>query len=734
LRGLKRNALLLVAAAAVAALVPGNLGLLKDGVTPLLSAAEAEIDPSPYRSAAVAIRRGDFDAASRSIADLRTANPERDDEARVILGLYAAKSGRYEVAEHALAEPGGLLDDYRLLNLAESQAESGKTEASLETFSKLIEGDAPSPIQAHALLRAVEISQTTHPLDALRFVQISRTLDIDTDAQEELEQTAWKLAGDLGLETVQREVGRELLARFPLVASEVSAIELFRSEDGLDWSTILLTDQLFDRADNLLQAKLYDGALQALDEISVAQRNVRWSLLKARALTSQKLGDAALAVLQSARPTDATEVAEVAFRRAEAALEVGTARRGKSLDSDTRLAMKSAARGYLWDTVRAAGDEKLTVRALRKLHEELIEDELFDEAVGILQRLRTIDPRDNTGVEHLWECGWQEYSNRNHSGAIGYWSQLRELYPDHNRSRSALYWSARAHEQLGGKQRAQELYRAVVSSPTTDFYSRYALRRLPKGTGAVAQSTTAAPDQHWPEDAALRRAETLYELGLDDLSLLEMESVAEISDPRALNGLRATVFAAQGRRRDSIRAVWRAFPTLGKTAQDGVPERAKRLYYPLAFEEIIRTHADRAELPVDLVFAMIRQESAFDAGAHSWAGARGLMQVMPATGKELAQRLGVPYSKEKLKEPGTSVLLGTSYFQQVLKMFDGNVELALAGYNGGPYRIKRLWREAPPGTEIDTFVEGLGIQETKTYVKRILLFSDSYERLYFQGG
>ncbi len=67
-------------------------------------------------------------------------------------------------------------------------------------------------------------------------------------------------------------------------------------------------------------------------------------------------------------------------------------------------------------------------------------------------------------------------------------------------------------------------------------------------------------------------------------------------------------------------------------------------------------------------------------------------------------------------------------------MFDGNVELALAGYNGGPYRIKRLWRQAGANPELDRFVEGLSLEETKTYVKRIVLFSNSYRDLYNQPG
>lgn len=86
-----------------------------------------------------------------------------------------------------------------------------------------------------------------------------------------------------------------------------------------------------------------------------------------------------------------------------------------------------------------------------------------------------------------------------------------------------------------------------------------------------------------------------------------------------------------------------------------------------------------------------------------------------------------------MAEPGYNVTLGTSYFRQVLGIFDGGVELALAGYNGGPYRIRRLWNERPPGTPLDEFLEGLPIAESRTYVKRILMLADGYRQLYPEG-
>jgi len=104
---------------------------------------------------------------------------------------------------------------------------------------------------------------------------------------------------------------------------------------------------------------------------------------------------------------------------------------------------------------------------------------------------------------------------------------------------------------------------------------------------------------------------------------------------------------------------------------------------------------------------------------------------MPATARELAGRYGLSYSHDKLSDPDFNIRLGTTYFSHVLDMFDGNQELALAGYNGGPNRIQRLWKESGrPNVELADFVETLGLDESRNYVKRILVLADSYRQLY----
>ena len=123
--------------------------------------------------------------------------------------------------------------------------------------------------------------------------------------------------------------------------------------------------------------------------------------------------------------------------------------------------------------------------------------------------------------------------------------------------------------------------------------------------------------------------------------------------------------------------------------------------------------------------ALIRQESSFDPGAVSRAGARGLMQIMPATGRALARTLRLRYRRSSLHDPGTSLRLGTLYLRQMLNRFDGRVEQALAAYNAGPRRV-RAWRKARPGLSAEEFIESIPFTETRNYVKIILAAREQY--------
>jgi len=735
-------------------LVPSALLLL----VPLLlgSASQPAIRPHPevpftvksdrtallFAEAAAAVRRNDCAGAAKVLAPLAGARGPEAHFARLVTGFYAHacdQSGQAEERLFAAQDPDGLLEDWRLYTLSDAAEARGHTLLAQASLAKLL-GDYPaSPLRPRALAEAAEL--------AWKHQDAQRALDLVAQARREkvsgleatrLEKLAWQIGSSLPDEEVRREAARRLLADSPAAAAELAVAEIFREGSGgsggdtaeLPWAAILTPDQLKRRARSLLDIKLDASALAVLDAADLRDRDLDWALLKAEALTRINEGAAALELLSGRTSAGPKQTAALEWARAQAAAEVATARRGRTMPAAERQQYLEMAHGHLRKVGQlGAADPELAVKALRSLYKDLADDDRFEESIEVLRQLRRLEARDTTGAAHLWQRGWREYGRRNYSGAVGYWTELFALYPEDSAGRRGRYWTARAFESLGETERAQQIYREVATADTTDFYRKNALIRL-RGKAPAADERGVEP---WPEDAVLQRARLLTDLGLEELAAAEIELVRRTgktqADERALQALAALVQSRQGERRKSMLTIREAFPALGGPFQATLPDEARRLYYPLDYQDTIRTWTVQNRLPLHLVYGIIRQESGFDPQAQSWAGARGLMQLMPATARELAGKAGLSYSHDKLSDPAFNLRLGTTYFSQVLNMFDSNVELALAGYNGGPYRIKRLWKEAG-SKEIDRFLEGLDLEESKTYVKRILVLSDSYRQLY----
>src|SRR5690606_17147576 len=132
-----------------------------------------------------------------------------------------------------------------------------------------------------------------------------------------------------------------------------------------------------------------------------------------------------------------------------------------------------------------------------------------------------------------------------------------------------------------------------------------------------------------------------------------------------------------------------------------------------------------------LSFALIRAESAWQPDARSHANAYGLMQLLPATGKSMAQQLGVPWrGTSTLLDPALNIRLGSRYLARQVARFDGNPWLATAAYNAGPTPVQR-WLADRGTLPADAFIETIPYGETRDYVARVLAFSVIYDwRLY----
>lgn len=168
-----------------------------------------------------------------------------------------------------------------------------------------------------------------------------------------------------------------------------------------------------------------------------------------------------------------------------------------------------------------------------------------------------------------------------------------------------------------------------------------------------------------------------------------------------------------------------------------IAKKAERKGYVLPhylFPVLKEAKTKKYALHPAFIHGIIRQESAFDQYAQSHAGARGLMQLMPPTARETAGKIGLPYSKARLKSDAAyNMTLGAQYLKQMLDKWDGNRTLAIASYNAGPGRVSRWVKEFgdPRDKNIDEvdWIEGIPVYETRNYVQRVTEALNVYARL-----
>ncbi|HEX6179225.1 MAG TPA: lytic transglycosylase domain-containing protein, partial [Thermoanaerobaculia bacterium] len=200
------------------------------------------------------------------------------------------------------------------------------------------------------------------------------------------------------------------------------------------------------------------------------------------------------------------------------------------------------------------------------------------------------------------------------------------------------------------------------------------------------------------------------------------------SNIRMAEALMADVHNAAGNKVLMYRSLRRAYPQLATVEQDSVPSYFIRMYYPTAYGEEIDEHAKKQQLDPELVRALILQESYYNPKARSPVGATGLMQLMPPTAKEHAKKLGIVFAASRLENPEVNVQIGTYHLRMLVNLFRGNTYLALASYNAGQGNVMK-WRRAAPRKPIDEFLESIPFQETRNYVKRIVMLKSTYERM-----
>ena len=315
------------------------------------------------------------------------------------------------------------------------------------------------------------------------------------------------------------------------------------------------------------------------------------------------------------------------------------------------------------------------------------------------------------------------------AGAAREWDLLGKTYPRAPDATAALYWSGRAWARAGRPARAAERWRAVLASDPLSYYATLSARRLHLSDSLLAHTgdTTGRAVPAYMA-AALQRATLLDSLGMAVEAHFEIDRVV-----RQAGDTPDAILAAGDalvRAGEAARAVGLGWRLVGLTTGAVRDPRVLRLIYPLAFADTLALDARARGLDPALVAAVIREESAFNPRAVSGAGARGLMQVMPSIGRQLAEarRLG-PWDPSLLDDPGINLSLGVAHLATFQSQEGGNLERTLAAYNAGPSRV-RLWATKRGADDPEVFVERIPFTDTRDYVRAIVHGRNVYAALY----
>jgi soluble lytic murein transglycosylase len=380
----------------------------------------------------------------------------------------------------------------------------------------------------------------------------------------------------------------------------------------------------------------------------------------------------------------------------------------------------------------------------------------LDAARKVLRQQLKSYPKGDMAADAHWLLLRELLDKKDWRGLIKYAAEVEDPAEQDLYTQGRLdYFVGRAHEHLKAPKEAREAYERVVKAYPMGYYallSLHGLARIKHGDKAVAGTK---------ELCALGSA------GVCDVAKGEADSPVAISDnvrrdvvfKRGVTLLRLGMLAPADREFRRLRS------KLGKDAEGqwtlaalldaagayplshDIPRREIdgwashyplkgsqqrwEIAYPRPFKTSVEGWAEKRGIPPALVWAIMREESGFNPRIESWANARGLLQLMEATGRGVAKKDGLEgFTAAKLFEPEVNIRLGTAYMAELSGQLDQHPALIIAGYNGGYANVSRWLKEGAGAVELDLWVEDIPYGQTRNYTKRVLTSFWTYSWMY----
>lgn len=672
-----------------------------------LLAKQADSQPVRYLRALSALRAKDSAAAGKEFSELAESYPPLRDRCLAHAGAAYEDAGQWKLAAELLRkvdESSRSFVDARL-GLARVLRRLGDLKGATKALAPLASREAPSwgrDVGAEALLTVAGLAAERK----------------DPKGEQEALLTLWARhpRADAASEAEKRLGG---LAKIPIEAKVTRAevlVELHRNRPGLD----------------VLEPLLPKLALP--DPLACRAR-----FIAGKALRKERLHTKAIELL--APVADKCKDPEL---RARALYVLGSSRSIVDFPKATKT-YETLAQDY--------PDHSFADDALYYAADVFLRANDPANALSRIDELVRRYPRGDFTAEALFKAYWIHRAAGRTQEAEARLDQIEELFVAAEESyevERARYWRARQLEEGGDKSSAATIFERLALDHPATYYGLMARARLATIDPQRAQAVDGAlkapqpPSSPWPlfagpleKEPHFLAAVELLRMGLfeavssellaidraglpADSVRLMVQLLSMANDPRAAHAVARTSL-----RRDLSGPI---------TAQN---RPVWEVAYPNAFRELITKHSQAANgLDPDLLQALMREESALDPKALSWAGALGLTQLMPSTARAVAAQLKIKrVTTEMLLDPDVNIRLGAAYLSRLVQRYGGTHQLALASYNAGENAVDR-WRRERPKDEIDVWVENIPIAETRGYVKRVLRSYNTYRLLYAQqaGG
>jgi soluble lytic murein transglycosylase len=390
--------------------------------------------------------------------------------------------------------------------------------------------------------------------------------------------------------------------------------------------------------------------------------------------------------------------------------------------------------GLLYERVRWRRRHDMDFDAVQILHQQPDADKIvnaeewWDERQIIARRLMATKQYKSAYVL-VADHGLKEGSGFAEAEFLAGWLALRRLHDPAkafkhfealylgtntpiSKARGA-YWAGRASDEMKNPDIAKQWYQVAAKQQST-FYGQVALGALKaehRPPADIMPPKTSEGMASFEGQGAVKAARLLADIGLKKELSIFLRHIGKNAKTPEYTRLTAELAMELKRQPDAV-----------KIAREAMQ---KNIFLPEYGYPTILSRMKSVKLEWALTHAIIRQESAFDTDALSPAGARGLMQLMPATAREVAQKNGLSHSLDMLtSNPNHNIRLGTLYMQQMINRFDGSYALAAAAYNAGPGNVNK-WLKAygdPRKGDIEMldWIEAIPISETRNYVQRVL--------------